>query len=109
MSTSLASPANLVSLPLDLRRSKLETMLNPRSVAMIGATETPNSVGQTIMQNLLSFGGTVFPINPKRQTVCGVKAFPKIGDVPDPIDLAVIATPAATVPDLISECVAAGP
>ena len=108
MSTLLASPANLVSLPLDLRRSKLETMLNPRSVALIGATETPNSVGQTIIQNLLSFGGTVFPINPKRQSVCGVKAFSKIADAPDPVDLAVIATPAATVPDLIGECVAAG-
>ena len=108
MNTLLASPANLVSLPLDPRRSKLETMLNPRSVALIGATETPNSVGQTIMQNLRCFGGTVFPINPKRQSVCGVKAFPKIGDVPDPIDLAVIATPAVTVPGLISECVAAG-
>src|SRR5260370_39102698 len=82
-------------------------MLNPRSVALIGGTETPNSVGQTIMQNLLSFGGTVFPINPKRQTVCGVKAFPKIREVPDPIDLAVIATPAAAAPDLISECVPA--
>jgi acetyltransferase len=108
MSTSLASPANLVPPPLDLRRSKLETMLNPRSVALIGATETPNSVGQTIMQNLLSFDGAVFPINPKRQSVFGVKAFPKIGDVSDLINLAVIATPAATVPDLISECAAAG-
>ena len=108
MSTQLTSPVNPVCLPLDRRRSKLETMLNPRSVALIGATETPNSVGQTIMQNLLSFGDSVFPINPKRQTVLGVKALPKIGDVPDPIDLAVIATPAATVPDLISECAAAG-
>ncbi len=83
-------------------------MLNPRSVAVIGATETPNSVGQTIMQNLLSFNGIVYPINPKRQTVYSVKAFPKIGEAPGPVDLAVIATPAATVPSLISECAAAG-
>jgi acetyltransferase len=86
----------------------METMLNPRSVALVGATETPNAVGQTIMQNLLSFGGSVFPINPKRQTVFGVKAFPRVAEVPDPIDLAVIATPAATVPDLISQCAATG-
>ena len=108
MSTPLANPATLVTLPLDLRRSRLETMLNPRSVALIGATETPNSVGQTIMQNLLSFDGTVYPINPKRPTVLGVEAYPKIGDAPDPVDLAVIATPAATVPGLISECAMAG-
>jgi acetyltransferase len=86
----------------------METMLNPRSVAVIGATETPNSVGQTIMQNLLSFHGTVYPINPKRETVFSLKAFPKISETPGPVDLAVIATPAATVPSLISECAAAG-
>ena len=83
-------------------------MLNPRSVALIGATETPNSVGQTIMQNLLSFDGTVYPVNTKRQTVQGIKAFSAIGEVPGPVDLAVIATPAVTVPNLINECAAAG-
>jgi acetyltransferase len=83
-------------------------MLNPRSVALIGATETPKSVGQTIMQNLLSFDGTVYPVNTKRQTVQGIKAFSAIGEVPGPVDLAVIATPAVTVPNLINECAAAG-
>src|SRR6516164_3630816 len=108
MSTPPAKFANLVSRPLDLRRSRLETMLNPRSVALIGASEKPNSVGQTIMQNLLSFDGAVYPINPERPTVFNVKAFPSIGDAPGPVDLAVIATPAVTVPGLISECAAAG-
>lgn len=83
-------------------------MLNPRTVAVIGATEAPNSVGRTIMENLQGFEGTVYPINPKRATVLGVKAYPKIGDTPEPIELAIISTPAATVPTLISECVAAG-
>jgi acetyltransferase len=77
-------------------------------VALIGASEKPNSVGQTIMQNLLSFDGAVYPINPKRPTVFDAKAFPSIGDAPGPVDLAVIATPAVTVPSLISECAAAG-
>ena len=108
MSTQLRNPANLVSLPLDVRRSRLEMMLNPRSVALIGASEAPNSVGQTIMQNLLSLDGTVYPINPKRETVFGVKAFPKISEAPGPVDLAMIATAAATVPNIISECAAAG-
>ena len=62
------------------------------------------------MWNLISspFGGTVFPVNPKRRRVLGIKAHPRIGDVPDPIDLAIVATPAPTVPDLIGECVEAG-
>ena len=83
-------------------------MLNPRTVALIGATEAPNSVGRTIMENLQGFGGTVYPINPKRATVLGVKAYSKIGDTPEPVELTIISTPAATVPNLISECAAAG-
>jgi acetyltransferase len=83
-------------------------MLNPRTVAVIGATEAPNSVGRTIINNLQGFDGTVYPINPKRATVLGVKAYPKIGDTPEPVELAIISTPAATVPNLISECAAAG-
>jgi acetyltransferase len=97
-----------VLLPIDRRRSRLETMLNPRVAALIGASETENSVGRTIMENLLSFEGTVYPINPKRKRVLGVKAFAKVGDAPGPVDLAIIATPAATVPDIVSECNAAG-
>jgi acetyltransferase len=83
-------------------------MLNPRTVAVIGATEVPNSVGRTIMENLQGFEGTVYPVNPKRATVLGVKAYPKIGDTPEPVELAIISTPAVTVPNLISECAAAG-
>ena len=83
-------------------------MLNPRSVALIGASETQNSVGRSIMQNLLLFEGSVYPINPKRTSVLGVKAFAKVAEAPAPVDLAIIVTPAATVPDLISECAAAG-
>ncbi len=62
------------------------------------------------MWNLITspFGGTVFPVNPKRPSVLGIKAHRRIGDVPDPIDLAIVATPAPTVPDVIAECVAAG-
>ena len=88
----------------------LDAIFNPQSVALIGATEKPGSVGRTILWNLISspFGGTVFPINPKRPNVLGIKAYPNIREVPDPIDLAVIVTPAPTVPDIIGECVEAG-
>jgi acetyltransferase len=54
------------------------------------------------------FGGTVYPVNPKHHSVMGIKAYPSIGEVPDSVDLAVIATPAPTVPSIIQECVAAG-
>jgi acetyltransferase len=83
-------------------------MLSPRFVALIGATEAPNSVGRTLMENLLSFGKNLYPIDSKRASVLGVKAFPKIADVPVPVDLAVIVTPAVTVPEVIGECEKAG-
>jgi acetyltransferase len=88
----------------------LRALFSPQNIAVIGATEKPGSVGRTIVRNLLGspFGGTVFPINPNRSRVLGIKAHPRVGDVPDPIDLAIVATPAPTVPDTIGECVAAG-
>ena len=88
----------------------LQAFFTPQSVAVIGATDKAGSIGRTLVRNLISspFGGTVFPINPKRRSVLGIKALPRIRDVPDPIDLAIVATPAPTVPDLIGECVEAG-
>ncbi len=83
-------------------------MLRPKVVALIGATETENSVGRTLAKNLRIFGQHFYPINPKRKTVLGIRAFPKIADIPAPVDLAVIATPAATVPDIVSQCQKAG-
>ncbi|MBD2452527.1 bifunctional acetate--CoA ligase family protein/GNAT family N-acetyltransferase [Nostoc sp. FACHB-87] len=88
----------------------LDAIFAPKTVAVIGASETPGSVGRTLLWNLITnpFGGTVFPVNPKRHSVLGIKAYPKIADIPETIDLAVIATPAPTVPGIIAECVAAG-
>jgi len=83
-------------------------MLNPKVVAVIGATETPGSVGRALMENLRSFAENLYPINPKRPNVLGLKAFPRIADVPAPVDLAVIATPAFSVPDVVGECEKAG-
>ena len=74
------------------RRPTLRTMLDPKTIALIGATEAPNSFGRTMMENLLSCGRTVYPINLKRTSVLGVKAFPKISDAPAVVDLAIIAT-----------------
>ncbi|MGH1395097.1 MAG: bifunctional acetate--CoA ligase family protein/GNAT family N-acetyltransferase [Trichormus sp.] len=88
----------------------LNAIFSPQSVAVIGASEKAGSVGRTILWNLISspFGGTVFPVNPKRHSVLGIKAYPSIAAIPETVDLAVIATPAPTVPGVIAECVAAG-
>ncbi len=91
-------------------RQPLGAIFSPETVAVIGASDSPGSVGHTLLWNLISnpFGGTVYPVNPKHHSVMGVKAYPNIGEVPDSVDLAVIATPAPTVPGIIKECVAAG-
>lgn len=95
---------------LHFERPALDAIFAPKSVAVIGATERPGSVGRTVLWNLISnpFGGTVFPVNPKHSSVQGIKAYPNVAAVPDPIDLAIIITPAPTVPDLVSECVQVG-
>ncbi|HJS09421.1 MAG TPA: CoA-binding protein, partial [Pirellulales bacterium] len=95
---------------LSAPRRDLEVFLRPATVAVVGATETPGSVGRTLLWNLIStsFGGTVFPVNPKRMSVLGIQAFPSLSALPVPADLAVIATPATTVPSVIAECVQTG-
>jgi acetyltransferase len=92
------------------RRHPLDAIFSPSSVAIIGATERADSVGRTLLWNLISnpFGGAIFPINPKRNNVLGIRAYPSIGAAPDQVDLAVIVTPAPTVPGVIEECVQAG-
>ena len=85
-------------------------MFAPRSVAVIGATEAEGSVGRTIVENIKSgrFTGQLYPVNPKRDTVLGIKAYPSIGDIPESVDLAVIVTAARTVPGIVTECAKAG-
>ena len=88
----------------------LDVFFAPKTVAVTGATETAGSVGRTILWNLVTspFGGTVFPVNPKRPSVLGVKAYKHISEVPEPVDLAVIVTPAASVPGIMHDCAAQG-
>jgi acetyltransferase len=97
----------------DILRSEyqpLNSIFAPQTVAVIGASDKENSVGRTLLWNLVTnpFGGTVFPVNPKRSSILGIKAYPHIAAVPEPVDLAVIATPAASVNGIIGECIAAG-
>ena len=90
-------------------RHGLDALFNPGTVAVIGATDRPGTVGRTVLQNLLNpdFRGKVYPVNPHRTDVLGVKAYKSVGEIPEPIDLAVLATPAITIPALIAECVEA--
>lgn len=91
-------------------RGPLAAILEPRSIAVIGATERPGSVGAAVMRNLKEggFGGSLTPVNPKRREVLGLAAYPHVADVPGQPDLAVICTPARTVPGLVRECGMAG-
>ena len=88
------------------RNQPLDVFFSPKTVAVIGATETPNSVGRTVLWNLVTspFGGTVYPVNPKRPSVLGVKAYQSISDIPEQVDLAVIVTPPPSIPGIIREC-----
>jgi acetyltransferase len=88
----------------------LDKIFRPQNVAVVGATEKVGSVGRTIIKNLITnpFGGTIFPVNPNRPNVLGIQTYPSITSIPVPVDLAVIVTPAKTVPGVIDECLAKG-
>ncbi|MBK9051209.1 MAG: bifunctional acetate--CoA ligase family protein/GNAT family N-acetyltransferase [Chloroflexi bacterium] len=95
---------------LGVQRKPLDAIFAPRSVAVIGATAKADSVGRTILWNLISnpFGGTVYPVNPKYNSVLGIRAYPNVAAIPEPVDLAVIVTPSTSVPALMQECADAG-
>jgi len=93
-----------------LSAPSLDSIFKPQNVAVIGATEKTGSVGRTILKNLITnpFGGTVFPVNPKRPNVLGIQAYKSVLDIPVSIDLAVIVTPAPIVPAVIDQCLEKG-
>jgi acetyltransferase len=113
--TTIAKPAPVLKADpsSDVYRSEshpLDPLFLPKSVAVIGASERPGSVGRSVLWNLLSspFGGTVYPVNSKRSNVLGIKAYPSVTELPEKVDLVVVTTPADTVPDLIHESVECG-
>lgn len=88
----------------------LTRLLSARSIAVIGASERPGSVGTRVMDNLLAIGyaGALYPVNPKYETVMDRPCHPDVGAIERVPDLAVIATPAETVPDIVHQCARAG-
>lgn len=88
----------------------LQEFFAPRSVAVVGVSREEGRVGHFVFDNLLSggFAGPVYPVNPRAAEIHGHPCFPSLSDVPQPVDLAVIAVPASAVPDVIDECATAG-
>jgi acetyl coenzyme A synthetase (ADP forming)-like protein len=88
--------------------ASIARLLAPRSIAVIGASRHPGTIGYELFRNLLSFGfeGPVYPVNPLTNSVAGVRAYPTMRDVPDSVDLAVVVVPAAVVPQVVLDCAA---
>ncbi|GHB66908.1 GNAT family N-acetyltransferase [Streptomyces umbrinus] len=91
-------------------RRSLRPLLEPRSVAVIGANRRPLTIGHELVANLLrgGFRGSVFPVNPRAGQVAGARAYPSVRELPEPPDLALIAVRAEAVPEVVRECAAAG-
>ncbi|MBF6435956.1 GNAT family N-acetyltransferase [Nocardia cyriacigeorgica] len=85
-------------------------LLTPRSIAVIGATPSAGRVGGAVLTNLLSgaFQGPVFPVNPARRSVRGVHAYATVREIPDEVDLAVVAVPAESIGSVLDDCMAKG-
>src|ERR1700686_1767337 len=88
----------------------LDKMFRPQSVAVIGASDKPNSVGSALMTNLLraGFNGPIVPVNPRAAAVHGIMAYKAVGGLPLIPDLAVIATPPDIIPSLVTDLVSRG-
>jgi len=88
----------------------LEHLLDPKVIALIGATDREGSVGRSLMENLLrgKEERKIYFVNPKRESAVGEKCWPSIASVPDQADLAIVGTPAETVPQIVEECGQAG-
>ena len=84
----------------------LDRVMKPRSVAVIGATKTETKRGYQSIRTMLAekYEGAIYPVNPKEESILGFKCYPSITDIEDPVDLALIATPAATVPGILKAC-----
>jgi len=91
-------------------RHGLDAFFLPLSVAVVGASERPGTVGYAVLRNLIesSLRSKTYPVNPSHADILGLKTYKTIGDVPEKVDLAIVATPASTVPEVIGACVDAG-
>ena len=86
--------------------TNLDKVFNPQNVAIIGASDVEGSVGYAIVKNFThsGFAGKVYFVNIKKAEILGVKTYQTVDQIPEPVDLAMIATPAKTVPGVMEEC-----
>jgi len=83
----------------------LNLFMNPRTVAIIGASNNPASAGHIIIKNLINgYQGLIYPVNPKYDNVAGLKCYSKVSDIDDEIDVAILAVPSVIVPDVLKDC-----
>ena len=84
----------------------LKSLFNPNRVAVVGAGREPSQLGHIVLRNLIDggFDGVVYPINPGRESVSGVQAYPSIAETPAKPELAIVCTPAAAVPEVVRAC-----
>jgi acetyltransferase len=94
----------------DSNIKKLDSIFYPKSIAVVGASSRPGTVGNDIFKNLLftNFTGTVYPVNPKAKSILGVKAYPTLTDIPDQVDQAILIVPAAAILSVVDEAIAKG-
>ncbi len=87
-------------------RDRLDSIFYPRSIAVVGASRHPGSVGHSLLANLIDsrFQGVVYPVNPKARGILGIKCYPNVIEIPDVVDLAVVLVPAPLVPEILEEC-----
>ncbi|MEN3045298.1 MAG: CoA-binding protein, partial [Candidatus Hydrothermales bacterium] len=91
-------------------KDQLRGLLYPKSIAVIGASNTKGKLGWNVFYNLLTHGyqGKLYPVNPKAEVVQGIKAYPSVGQIPDEIDTAIVLVPARQTPQVVEECCKAG-
>lgn len=82
---------------------ELDFLFKPKTIALIGAAHTEQKLGGVILKNLLRFKGRVYPVNPKYDKLMGVKAYPSLSDIPEPVDLSLIIRPAEEIPEILRE------
>lgn len=90
--------------------ASIERFFNPRSVAVIGASRRSDTIGQTLVRNLVTgdYTGRVYAVNPSARAVSGLPTYPTVSDIPDEVDVAIVAVPAEAVQDVVLDCAAKG-
>src|SRR5258708_37155186 len=106
----LISIGSATRMTISAAGTDLRALFEPRSVALIGASADPSSISARPLRLLRQHGylGALYPVNPKYQELSGLKVYPSIGGVPEPVDLALVVVPASAVAGVLAECAAAG-